>query len=65
MTKQTTTQVPDEYKWKAQDDMGFWYAFTAKPTPVDSDQCWRVMGAFIELGQGDPNPNWRDSLEEI
>jgi len=66
MTKTTTTEVPDQAKWKAQDADGLWHAFYDKPNEDINYGEWYVLGSrMMFIGEGDPNPNWRDTLEEL
>ena len=55
---------PDDpaYRWMAQDEDGEWWAFTCKPEMERS--YWFGEEAELELSQGVPNPNWRNTLRE-
>jgi len=66
MTKQTTTEVPDWAKWKAQDANGLWHVFEDKPDFDIGYYEWYTFGSpMLRIGEGDPNPNWRDTLVEL
>lgn len=54
------------YRWMAQDPDGTWWAGADKPSPEMS--CGGIWSGFsrvvVRVGQGRPNPNWRDTLIE-
>lgn len=56
-------QAPTDWNWLAQDEDGRWYWYRVQPQPGFG--VWRAHSsaqAFACAGQ--PNPQWRDSLEQ-
>lgn len=65
MTLIIETEVPDWVEWVVQDKDGKWEGHKYKPEPDNEYGDWNSWGQYITIGQGDPNPNWRESLYKI
>jgi len=63
VTKRTEAEIPDWVYWKAQDRYGYWHGFELRPRA--GNKYWNTSGQRTFTGQGDPNPNWRDTLQEV
>jgi len=58
------SEAPDWAQWRCQDSDGewIWYEFA----PISAAEVWRlgVVGRFQNAGLGEPNPDWRLTLEK-
>jgi hypothetical protein len=55
----------ERYRWMAQDANGNWFAFSVRPRTAA--RVWQVGESgtsWIMICQGEPNPNWRDTVME-
>jgi len=62
-TIKTVIEIPDKLKWMAQDANGDWFAYKRKPDTGFSS--WLPKGECIQIGRGDSNPDWRETLQRI
>jgi hypothetical protein len=51
--------------WQAQDADGAWWCFEAEPNQHDTGWYENEVGRYRKLGQGAPNPHWRDTLAPV
>jgi hypothetical protein len=58
-------EVPDKFKFIAQDSDGELVAYTEKPEIDNDNEYFFAKGEYLSLADGEPNPNWRESLREI
>ena len=51
------------YRWMAQDSNGQWWAYIGHPKPLRT--AWMaIRSGYIRLRNGQPNPNWSNTLRE-
>lgn len=58
-------QLPTWVCWIAQDKNGAWWGYQVEP--LQNYQGWyeNEVGQIVDLGEGKPNPNWKDSLKKV
>ncbi len=54
--------MPSWVRWIAQDADGAWWGFSAEPLIGDVAWYENEVGRYLRLGDGAPNPNWRQTL---
>jgi hypothetical protein len=58
-------QIPEWALWLAQDADGAWWAYEAEPNQQHNGWYENEVGRIANLGKGDPNPDWRDTLKRV
>ena len=62
---QIPRDLPHWVRWLAQDADGRWWAFEAEPNEYDLGWYENEVGRCLKLGDGIPNPLWRESLRRL
>ena len=53
---------PDWVEWVAQDANGAWWGYSVEPLEAHAHWYENEVGRYVSLGQGEPNPRWRETL---
>ncbi len=68
-TIKTLIEIPAKYKWMAQDENGKFYAYELRPRirlDYADGGTWDTGDyRYIGLGEGNPNPDWKNTLCRI
>ncbi len=59
----TGTSLPQWVEWVAQDRNGSWWGFEHEPNEGDCSWYENEVGRYIRLSDGNPNPNWQQTLQ--
>lgn len=57
-----SADIPSWVKWIAQDRNGAWWGFEHEPNEGATSWYENEVGRYVRLGQGKPNPMWRETL---
>lgn len=55
----------DWARWKAQDADGAIWLFEQEPLEHERGWYENEVGRRLRIGQGEPNPAWRETLERV
>jgi hypothetical protein len=55
-------EIPPWARWQAQDQDGAWWCFEHEPNEGATSWYENEVGRYRKLGDGEPNPAWRESL---
>lgn len=55
--------LPDWVAWIAQDATGTWWGYEVQPQEYDQGWYENELGRYIRIWEGDPNPDWRNTLQ--
>jgi hypothetical protein len=65
MTSSPSTNLPPWTTWLAQDADGTWWAYEHEPNEADHAWYENEVGRSERLGQNEPNPEWRKTLQRV
>ena len=57
--------LPEWVHWVAQDASGTWWGFEAEPNKGHSFWYENEVGRYVRLGEGEINPDWKESLFRV
>ncbi|HEX8978686.1 MAG TPA: hypothetical protein VF811_03155 [Parasulfuritortus sp.] len=57
--------LPAWAAWLAQDADGAWWCYEAEPNQHDTGWYENEVGRIAKVGQGAPNPAWREALVRV
>ena len=57
--------LPDWAAWIAQDASGTWWAYEGQPQEYDSGWYENELGRYRQIGESEPNPDWRSTLKSV
>jgi len=56
---------PDWACWLAQDADGAWWGYSVEPLQAQTHWYENEVGRYRRLAQGNPNPDWRNTLKRL
>ncbi len=56
---------PAWVRWIAQDADGAWWGYSVEPLQHDTGWYENEVGRCLALGRGEPNPDWRETLQGV